>query len=57
VSKDRFPAQAVYGNTVCPELRLITYGGPRTRRSYLDNVIVFASLAAVTRRLLEPVLR
>ncbi|MBY8879963.1 class F sortase [Actinacidiphila acidipaludis] len=48
VAKDRFPTQAVYGNTDRPEVRLITCGGPRTGSGYLDNVIVFASLTAVT---------
>ena len=46
--KDDFPTLAVYGNTERPELRLITCGGPfdRSVRSYLDNVVVFASLDA-----------
>ncbi|WP_369125525.1 class F sortase [Catenulispora pinisilvae] len=45
VSKDHFPTQQVYGNVNRPELRLITCGGPRTDDGYLDNVVVFASLA------------
>ncbi|MFI1092251.1 class F sortase [Streptomyces sp. NPDC020917] len=48
VAKDRFPTRAVYGNTDRPELRLITCGGPRSGSGYLGNVIVFASLTAVT---------
>ncbi|MCL2733347.1 MAG: class F sortase, partial [Actinomycetia bacterium] len=48
VAKDRFPTRAVYGDTDRPELRLITCGGPRTGSGYLDNVIVFASLTAVS---------
>ena len=48
VPKDDFPTLAVYGNTDGPELRLITCGGPvdSSARSYEDNVVVFASLAA-----------
>ena len=44
--KDDFPTLDVYGNTDGPELRLITCGGPfdTEARSYLDNVVVFASL-------------
>ncbi|SEG81294.1 Sortase family protein [Actinacidiphila yanglinensis] len=48
VAKDRFPTRQVYGNTDRPELRLITCGGPRTGSGYLDNVVVFAALSAVT---------
>jgi LPXTG-site transpeptidase (sortase) family protein len=42
--KDEFPTAAVYGPTPDPELRLITCGGTfdRSRRSYADNVVVFA---------------
>lgn len=45
-SKDDFPTEVVYGETDHAALRLITCGGPfdRTRRSYLDNVVVFATL-------------
>jgi sortase (surface protein transpeptidase) len=45
-SKDDFPTDLVYGETSHAALRLITCGGAfdRTRRSYLDNVVVFASL-------------
>jgi sortase (surface protein transpeptidase) len=42
--KDAFPTAAVYGDTLGPELRLITCGGnfnPLTRH-YTDNVIAFA---------------
>jgi sortase (surface protein transpeptidase) len=47
VPKDTFPTDAVYGNTLDPELRLITCGGSfdREARSYRDNIIVFATLA------------
>jgi sortase (surface protein transpeptidase) len=46
--KSGFPTQAVYGQTAEPVLRLVTCGGSfdRARRSYLSNVVVFASLAA-----------
>jgi Sortase domain len=42
--KDRFPTAEVYGPTPDAELRLITCGGVfnRTRRSYVDNVVVYA---------------
>lgn len=45
--KDVFPTAAVYGDTLAPELRLITCGGEfdRSVRSYKDNVIVWAVLA------------
>ncbi|MEU4446390.1 class F sortase [Actinosynnema sp. NPDC050801] len=46
VAKERFPTDAVYGDTPEPELRLITCGGTfdRTGGSYLDNIIVYAQL-------------
>ncbi|WP_245617356.1 class F sortase [Amycolatopsis taiwanensis] len=46
VPKDRFPTQAVYGDTDTPQLRLITCGGSfdRAAGSYEDNVIAYASL-------------
>lgn len=46
--KSEFPTQAVYGWTAAPVLRLVTCGGAfdRSRRSYLSNVVVYASLAA-----------
>ena len=46
--KDAFPTADVYGPTPDAELRLITCGGEfdRADRSYLDNVIVYADLAA-----------
>jgi sortase (surface protein transpeptidase) len=46
--KQAFPTQAVFGPTPDPVLRLITCGGrfDRARRSYVDNVIVTAHLAA-----------
>jgi sortase (surface protein transpeptidase) len=45
--KSAFPTAAVYGPTADPQLRLITCGGrfDRTRRSYVDDVVVFARLA------------
>ena len=44
--KTDFPTAEVYGPTVDPELRLITCGGTfdRSRRSYTDNVVVYARL-------------
>ena len=47
--KDDFPTEAVYGrNHEQSVLRLVTCGGTfdRNARSYVDNVIVFASLVA-----------
>ncbi|AIG79802.1 peptidase C60 [Amycolatopsis japonica] len=48
VAKDKFPTDAVYGDTAEPELRLITCGGvfDKASRNYLDNIIVFARLIA-----------
>lgn len=45
-AKDTFPTETVYGSTAEPVLRLVTCGGQfdRDRRSYDDNVIVFARL-------------
>lgn len=45
--KDRFPTDAVYGDTEDPELRLVTCGGDfdRSARSYRDNIVVFATRA------------
>ena len=42
--KTDFATEEVYGPTTGPELRLITCGGTfdRSRRSYLDNVVVYA---------------
>ena len=47
-AKTAFPTEAVYGDTAEPVLRLVTCGGDfdRDRRSYDDNVIVFARLQA-----------
>src|SRR5512142_1538275 len=44
--KDRFPTEAVYLPTLNRELRLITCGGEfdYARRSYRDNVVVYATL-------------
>jgi hypothetical protein len=46
--KTNFPTARVYGQTSGPALRLVTCGGKfdRARGDYLDNIIVFASLAA-----------
>lgn len=48
--KDAFPTSAVYGARPDPELRLITCGGSfdYTKRSYRDNVVVYARLAPST---------
>jgi Sortase domain len=48
-SKSRFPTRAVYGPIDHAGLRLITCGGTydAARRTYLDNVVVFARLEAV----------
>jgi hypothetical protein len=45
--KTAFPSAEVYGPTPTAELRLITCGGQfdRSRRSYVDNVVVFARLS------------
>lgn len=45
--KDAFPTERVYGGVDAPELRLITCGGAfdKNTGNYLDNIIVFASLA------------
>ncbi|NBE79497.1 class F sortase [Micromonospora rubida] len=44
--KTRFPTDLVYGAGTAPRLRLITCGGrfDEHTRSYLDNVVVFATL-------------
>ena len=44
--KSAFPTAEVYGPTGNPQLRLITCGGSfdRSRRSYVDDVVVFARL-------------
>ncbi|MBB5133863.1 hypothetical protein HNP84_003589 [Thermocatellispora tengchongensis] len=45
--KNAIPNAEVYGGSTTPELRLITCGGEfdRARRSYRDNVVVFAGNA------------
>lgn len=50
--KDRFPTEAVYGAIDHAGLRLITCGGDfdSARRSYVDNVVVFARLVHAHRR-------
>jgi sortase (surface protein transpeptidase) len=49
-SKTSFPTDLVYGRTAAPVLRLITCGGAfdRSRRTYLSNVVIFASLIGTT---------
>jgi sortase family protein len=44
--KDQFPSEAVYGNIPYSGLRLITCGGDfdRAAHSYLDNIVVYASM-------------
>jgi sortase (surface protein transpeptidase) len=51
-SKSQFPTKAVYGAIDHAGLRLITCGGTydAARRTYLDNVVVFAKLEAVRGR-------
>lgn len=46
VPKDQFPADAIYGNTTTPQLRLITCGGvfDHAAHSYTDNIVVYANL-------------
>jgi sortase (surface protein transpeptidase) len=46
--KDDFPTASVYGPRPDPELRLITCGGSFTAGHYLDNVVVYATLAATS---------
>lgn len=45
--KDQFPTDTVYGDIDHAGLRLITCGGDFNddARSYLDNIVVYASLA------------
>jgi sortase (surface protein transpeptidase) len=49
--KARFPTLEVYGNTDDSQLRLITCGGDfdAAARSYLNNIVVYASLVSTTR--------
>ncbi|MFF5860707.1 class F sortase [Streptomyces sp. NPDC012751] len=47
--RQRFPSEKVYGGSGRPELRLITCGGGYGERTgYLANVVVYATLTAVT---------
>ncbi|MFD7409496.1 class F sortase [Streptomyces sp. NPDC059866] len=47
--RKKFPSKKVYGSSGRPELRLITCGGGYTERTgYLSNVVVYATLTAVT---------
>lgn len=50
VPKDRFPSEAVYAQADGAELRVVTCGGSfdAARRSYRDNVIVYAKLTGVS---------
>jgi LPXTG-site transpeptidase (sortase) family protein len=47
VPKTEFPTEKVYSPTLTPSLQLVTCGGnfDRSRRSYVDNVIVFTAPA------------
>lgn len=49
--KSAFPTDEVYGDTVGPELRLITCGGEfdRATRNYEDNIVAYARLAEIRR--------
>jgi len=49
VPKNTFPTVDVYGDTNDSELRLITCGGgfDKSKRSYVDSIIAFATLTAV----------
>lgn len=47
--KNTFPGDRVYGSKGTPELRVITCGGPFSKRTgYQGNVVVFARLVADT---------
>jgi sortase (surface protein transpeptidase) len=50
--KKSFPTQAVYGNTPNAQIRLITCGGrfDSHARSYVDNIVVFATLTSLRRQ-------
>lgn len=50
-AKKQFPTQAVYGNIDHAGLRLVTCGGEfdSDAKSYVDNIVVFASLTGSTR--------
>jgi hypothetical protein len=50
IAKTQFPTQEIYGDTSDAELRLISCTGTfdRSKRSYQDNIIVFATLTAVS---------
>lgn len=47
--KTKFPVQQIYGYTPLPVLRLVTCGGSfdRSARSYVDNVVAFATLTSL----------
>ncbi len=48
--KREFPTEVVYGPSVEPVLRLVTCGGTfdRDRRTYLSNVVVYATSATIS---------
>ncbi|WP_306329776.1 class F sortase [Streptomyces venezuelae] len=46
VDKDAFPTAKVYGDTVRPELRLVTCGGELVDGHRPDNIILYADLVA-----------
>ncbi|MBC9006655.1 class F sortase, partial [Micromonospora aurantiaca (nom. illeg.)] len=50
--KDQFPTELVYGPSDRASLRVITCGGrfDEQKRSYTDNVIVFATMTGVRQR-------
>ncbi|TYB45491.1 class F sortase [Actinomadura chibensis] len=50
VRKDAFPSERVYGPLDYPGLRLVTCGGTfdRVKRSYRDNIVVYAARTAVS---------
>jgi hypothetical protein len=52
VPKSQFPTDQVYGPTSSAELRLVTCGGrfDRSQHSYVDNIIVYATLSSVSQR-------
>jgi LPXTG-site transpeptidase (sortase) family protein len=49
VAKNAFPTRDVYGDTTDAELRLVTCGGAfdKSKRSYVDSIIAFATLTGI----------
>lgn len=49
IPKNTFPTQDIYGDTSDSQLRLITCGGTfdKSKRSYVDNIVAFATLTGV----------